>query len=319
MKRNPIETIQTLIATKNQTDYSIIRKMNITTDCIMANSTEDNISTGETVIEGNNVLVLNTTAKSIGAVRNIALDNATADCVLFADDNVVYTDDVKEKIIDAFNCFKSADVIIFSSEESDGQTTLISQRAEKRHFFNTLKYPTYIIAARRESLKRKKIHFSELFGEGCHYQIGNDTKFLADCFKKGLNVYSHCYKIASKYFEETENTLPNTEQNVDATSEVEAIDTVKEQVSKLFENPADNTQEQAEFQNGIYNKKFFFDKGALYSCIFGPFAFFAINHFAKKYCTECGEDENAIKAAMLKGAQDYLTKKDDNKFNKWGR
>ncbi len=280
MRKKEIETIQTLIATKDQSDYSVIRKMNITTDCIMANRTEDNISTGETVIDGNNVLVVNSTAKTIGAVRNIALRHATADCVLFADDNVVYTDDVKEKILDAFSAFKSADVIIFSSEENSAVSTLISQRAERRHIFNSLKYPTYIIAARRMSLVKRKIRFSELFGEGCHYEIGNDTKFLADCFKKGLNVYSHCYKIASKYFEETvEDTVPDN----------------------------------------IYSEKFFFDKGAIYSCIFGPFSYFAIVHFAKKYCEECNMSEAKIKSSMLNGAQDYRTKKNENRFNVRGR
>ena len=80
--------------------------------------------------------------------------------------------------------------------------------------------------------------------------------------------------------------MPDTDQNTDSMGEVEAIDTVKEQVSRLFENPAEINNEQMEFQNGIYSQKFFFDKGALYSCIFGPFAFFAINHFAKKYCKQ---------------------------------
>lgn len=280
MRKKEIETIQTLIATKNQDDYSIIRKMNISTDCIMANSTEDNISTGETVIDGNNVLVVNSTAKSIGAVRNIALKYATADCVLFADDNVVYTDDVKEKILDAFSAFKSADVIIFSSEENSDISTLISQRAERRHIFNSLKYPTYIIAARRMSLVKRKIRFSELFGEGCHYEIGNDTKFLADCFKKGLTVYSHCYKIASKYFEET--------------------------------------AENSSSDDGL-SDKFFFDKGAIYASIFGPFSYFAIMHFAKKYCEECNMSMEKIKSHMLNGAEDYRTKKNENRFNVRGR
>ncbi len=280
MKREEIKSIQTLIATKDQSDYSIIRKMNITTDCIMANRTDDNISTGDTVIDGNRVLVINSCEKSIGAIRNMALDAADADCVLFADDNVVYTDDVKDKILDAFKTFKSADVIIFSSEENWDVSKLISQRAEKKYIFNSLKYPTYIIAARRKSLVKRKVRFCELFGEGCHYEIGNDTKFLADCFKKGLNVYSHCYKIASKYEEEKYS---------------DGDEPLK------------------------YTEKFFFDKGALYECIFGPFSYFAIMHFSKKYFKECGMSEGKIKSNMLKGAQDYRLKKETNLFNRVGR
>lgn len=340
----PIETIQTLIATKDQNDYSVIRQMNITTDCIMVNQTDGNISTGDAVIDGKNVTVINSSTKSIGASRNLALDAASADCVLFADDNVVYYDDVAEKIHDAFNAFPKADVIIFSSEENDGESRTISQRAERKHIFNSLKYPTYIVAARRERLLKRGVRFSELFGDGCHYEIGNDTIFLADCFKKGLRVYSHCYKIAAKGgflnaddgndAQSADNTVPADAQNDTASedntdiqqknnenvSTGDTISDIKEEIQELFSDKSEQDGAQQDDNADLfYSDKFFFDKGALYRCVFGIGAYAAILHYAKKYSHESGVAESKIKRNMFKGSEDYFAKKRENKRNKSGR
>ena len=298
----PIETIQTLIATKDQNDYSVIRQMNITTDCIMVNQTDGNISTGDAVIDGKNVTVINSSTKSIGASRSLALDSTISDCVLFADDNVVYYDDVAEKIHDAFNAFPKADVIIFSSEENDGESRTISQRAERKHIFNSLKYPTYIVAARRERLLKRGVRFSELFGDGCHYEIGNDTIFLADCFKKGLRVYSHCYKIAAKggfaqndgdnepiadndgicnndgTEADAENPPLNENTQAAAESTGDTISDIKEEIQELFSDESTPGDTQNNNDDLLYSDKFFFDKGALYRCVFGIGAYAAILH-----------------------------------------
>ncbi len=201
-------SLQVLIAAMNQTDFSLVRSMNINADCVMANQT-NNASGGDFEIQNHNVVVINSTLVGIGANRNLALDNATADIVLFADDDMVYADNMVEGVTDAFAKNPKADVIIFGCTETDSSGEVVmeySHKNRRKFFANSLKFPAYVIAARRKKLKRKKVRFSCMFGPGSAYGFGEDTVFLADCFKKGLRVYSSDFNIGTstkelKWFE----------------------------------------------------------------------------------------------------------------------
>lgn len=192
-------TLQVLIAAMNENDFSLVRNMNIQCDCIMANQT-DNTSKGDFDINGHKVRVVNSSFVGLSANRNLALDNATADIVAFADDDMVYVDNMPQGVIEAFENNPKADVIIFSCTETDSNGETVKEYAMKngiRMVFNSLKFPTYVIAARRKRLKRKKIRFSQMFGAGSSYSFGEDTVFLADCFKKGLRVYGCDFNIGT--------------------------------------------------------------------------------------------------------------------------
>ena len=192
-------TLQVLIAAMNQTDFSLIHNMNINADAIMANQT-DNTSNGEFEIDNHKVVVINSALVGISANRNLALDNAKADIVLFADDDMVYADDMAHGVLSAFANNPKADVIIFSCTETNSEGEVMNEythKNQRRYLFNTLKYPSYMIAARRKRLMRKKIRFSHMFGLGSSYEVGGDTIFLAECFKKGLRVYSSKFNIGT--------------------------------------------------------------------------------------------------------------------------
>lgn len=192
-------TLQVLIAATNETDFSLVTNMNIKCDCIMANQT-DNTSKGDFAISGNNIKIINSTFVGISANRNLALDNADADIILFADDDLVYNDEMPEGIISAFESNPKADVILFSCTETDSEGNVIhtySPGKGRKYAFNSLKYPTYVIAAKTKSLKRKNIRFSTMFGPGSDYSFGEDTIFLADCFKAGLKVYGSDFNIGT--------------------------------------------------------------------------------------------------------------------------
>ena len=192
-------TFNVLIAAMGETDFSLVRKMNLNADCIMANQT-DNTSKGDVEINGYKVTVLNSTIKGLAANRNLALDNSKADIVLFADDDMVYRDDMPQGVVSAFAENPKADVIIFGCTETDAQGNILREYAstnKRKIGLSALKYPTYIIAARRKSLKRKKIRFSQMFGIGSAYSLGEGTVFLADCFKKFLRVYTSDFNIGT--------------------------------------------------------------------------------------------------------------------------
>lgn len=259
-------TLQVLIAAMNENDFSLIKKMNVNADCIMANQT-DNASAGTFEIDGHRVKVVNSTVTGLGANRNLALDNADADIVLFADDDLVYADNMAQGVLGAFETNPKADIIIFSCTETDSSGNIVKEysHANKRQFpINSLKYPTYVVAARRRSLKRKKIRFSQMFGAGSAYSFGEDTIFLADCFKRGLRVYASDFNIGT------------------------------------------STKDLHWFDG--YTDSFFFDKGALYRCIFGVAAPIYALHFARKYAKLSGVRRSRIMRFMEKGMHDYVRK-----------
>ena len=105
--------IQVLVAAMNQTDFSLIKKMNIKTDAIVGNQCDRNLIEKIDIGE-QSVLYLNFAERGVGLNRNNALMRADGDICLFADDDMIYTDDYVEIIERAYKEIPDADVIIFN-------------------------------------------------------------------------------------------------------------------------------------------------------------------------------------------------------------
>jgi glycosyltransferase involved in cell wall biosynthesis len=93
--------IQVLVAAMHQKDHSLLEKMHIKTDAIVANQCEHN-SIEDFEWNGNKIRYLNFAERGVGLNRNNALMRATGDICLFADDDMVYVDDYVEKVKSAF-------------------------------------------------------------------------------------------------------------------------------------------------------------------------------------------------------------------------
>ena len=187
-----METLQVLLATMNQSDLSIAEAMNLRCGAVIANQAgrEETCSQGA-------VKMITTATRGVGLNRNIALLAASADIVLFADDDVVYNDGMEEAVLAAFRENPKADVLIFGMDMvKDGKVTERRHLKKRRlHAFNAMRFGTYRIAARRSSLLRCNITFHQMFGGGCPFSAGEDSLFLKACFDRGLRVYAHDYVL----------------------------------------------------------------------------------------------------------------------------
>lgn len=190
--------LQVLLATRNQQDFSIAEQMNIACDAVIANQAgEDSVTECRSV--AGTWKMITTATRGVGLNRNIALLAATAEIVLFADDDVVYNDGMPDAVIAAFRENPRADVIVFGMDiVKDGVIT------ERRHLknqrlqvTNAMRFGTYTIAARRSSLLRQNITFHQMFGGGCSFSAGEDSLFLKACFDRKLRVYSHSYVLGT--------------------------------------------------------------------------------------------------------------------------
>lgn len=186
--------IQVLVATMNQTDHSLIEKMNINTSAIIGNQCNQN-HIDEFEWRGNKITYLNFNERGVGLNRNNALMRADADICIFADDDVVYVDEYEALINKAFDENPKADVIIFNLIEKE-PTRYINRQTKKVGRLNYLRYGTVRIAIKLNSVKEKGIYFNQCFGGGTEHCHGEDNIFLNSCIRSGLNVVAVPYYIA---------------------------------------------------------------------------------------------------------------------------
>lgn len=180
--------LQVLVATMNQVDHSLIERMGIRSDVIIANQCDRNLIEN---FEKNGHLVkyLNFAEKGVGLNRNNALMRASGDVCLFADDDLEYYPNYEDIILKSFEKHLDADLIAFNLAGSKVERHVI-KREYKVGFFNFLRFGTARIAIRLKSIREKGIYFNQCFGGGTEHCHGEDSVFIADCLKKGLKMYA---------------------------------------------------------------------------------------------------------------------------------
>jgi len=179
-------SIEVLVATMNQRDHSLVTKMNIQTDAIIANQSDTN-SYESYFYEGHNIKYITYQEIGVGLNRNNALMRATSDYCILADDDITFLDGYPEKVESMFKKYKDADILIFNIQNKDKYQI---KKAYKVRKINYMKFPTYRIAFRRKKLSYAGIFFNVNFGGGTDHSCGEDTIFLHDCLKLGLHIYA---------------------------------------------------------------------------------------------------------------------------------
>ncbi|GAA0434829.1 glycosyltransferase family A protein [Lentibacillus halophilus] len=183
--------LELLISTMHLNDYSILEKMNIQSKAIIINQCDEN-KHEEFYYNGNPIKFLSFAERGVGLSRNNALMRSTGDICLMADEDMIYVDNYKEKVINAFKRNPKADIIMFNVpiHKKDGHTIEKVEKDGRVRFYNVLKYGTVNIAFRRESVTKNNLFFSLLFGGGACYGSGEDSIFIVESIKKGLKIYS---------------------------------------------------------------------------------------------------------------------------------
>ena len=178
-----------LCVTMGQKDFSKIQQMNIHSNVVFANQA-DECSYNEVEFENHKAKMITTTTRGVGKNRNIALIHASADICLFADDDVVYNDDVEKVVTDEFTAHPDADIIIFHFDtDGTGRKQKKYPVTKKHGRFSPMPWGGVRIAVRLESIKKANVWFSTLFGGGCVFPSGEDSMWLLECKRKGLTFY----------------------------------------------------------------------------------------------------------------------------------
>ncbi len=190
--------LQVLVATMHQTDVSLAEKMNIRCPAVIANQADrEEIVNSET--QFGNIKMITTATRGVGLNRNIALMAADAELLLFADDDMVYCDEMPDAVACAFESLPKADVIVFGIDIVRDGVVAEKRRCKnaRLHVWNSMKYGTVRVAVRRRAILENSITFNQCFGGGCPFSAGEDSLFLKACFDAGLKVYSYDYVLGT--------------------------------------------------------------------------------------------------------------------------
>lgn len=186
--------LETLVATIDQKDHTLVEKMNIQTGAVIGNQCgQDSVETF--LYKGNPIVYHNTAQRGVGRNRNLLMDNMTGDICVMADDDMRFVDGYPQIAQEAFDACPRGDVLIFNLIEKTPRR-YVNRKITRVRWYSYAKYGAARLAFRRAPLQTAGIRFSLLFGGGAKYGSGEDTIFLRDCLKKGLRIYAVPYALA---------------------------------------------------------------------------------------------------------------------------
>ena len=184
--------LQILVSAVKKDTSFLPEKMNIQTDAVIVNQFPGEKGTSADICtdyKGCTLKVLERYEKGVGLSRNTALEASEAEIIQFGDDDIVYDDNYPQKVLEEFDRHKEADMLLFNVKAQEGRETSWNDDYSRINWKNYGRYPAYAIFARRKTLLDSGVRFSLLFGGGAPYMNGEDSLFLHDCLKAGLNIY----------------------------------------------------------------------------------------------------------------------------------
>lgn len=178
------EDLQVLVSTQNLKNNdeveNLLKKMHISTNYLIINQNMDN------AINMKNENVITRNEKGLTKSRNLAIKEANGDVILFADDDVIYNEDYKQIILNAYNKYKNADIICFYIESRNKKRKIKKMKTGKIGYLKSLRIVSVEMSCKRKSLLENNLSFDENFGIGTKNNRGEEQIFLYEALKKRI-------------------------------------------------------------------------------------------------------------------------------------
>lgn len=177
--------VEVLVSCMNQRDRELVAKSRITTDVLIINQASEE-KAEEYFENGRRVRMLTTRERGLSRSRNMALKYAQGDICVLCDDDEIFANNYKGKILKSFEKVRDADIIAFDVVNKE---TRLSRRVQKIGYLKSLRISSCQIAFRRESILKRGLSFDVYMGAGSGNGCGEENKFLIDALKNGLKIY----------------------------------------------------------------------------------------------------------------------------------
>lgn len=195
-------TFELLVSAVEKDIDNLIDEMHLMSDAVIVNQADRDEKT-ELIHKGHSVRVVYSKERGVGLSRNTAIDNSTADVVLFADEDIVYDEDYEAQVLAAFEKYPDASVITFNFNVDSRRRTYFNTDDHIVKWNNYGRYPAYAIAVRRKDILDNNIRYSILFGGGAKYSNGEDSLFLHDCLQAGLKIMAVTTVLGTEKYRES--------------------------------------------------------------------------------------------------------------------
>lgn len=197
---NKVQVLLSVMNIKSKKQYEeLLNENKIVGNVIAVNQIEDkqelfNIDQGHQKIYSYH-------EKGASKSRNRLLENATGDICIFADDDTIYVENYEKIIKEEYAKNPKADMIIFWAENANSKREKIKKIGNKKiNYLDIMKIRTYEISTKKETLEKLKnanIKFDINFGPTGVFSKGEETIFMSEILKSGINIYSTTKKIAT--------------------------------------------------------------------------------------------------------------------------
>ncbi|MFO7745075.1 MAG: glycosyltransferase family 2 protein [Psychroflexus sp.] len=188
MKTNP--TLEILISTMNRKDLSFLEKMFPVLDLeqyqlLIINQTkldEDLVSD----VEG--IRIINSREFGLSKSRNLAIENAKGDILVFADDDIEYLPGFDKTILKAYETYPKASLISFQFVNENNE--LAKYYPKKEGYIKSSKRPlsSVEITFKKKDIIDNGIRLNENFGLGSTFPCGEEQLFKRDFLQHNLKV-----------------------------------------------------------------------------------------------------------------------------------
>ena len=137
-------------------------------------------------LKRSDISVFRTDTRGAAINRNNAIDHCTADIILFADDDIIYTAEQLLKVIETFEQRPNLDLACFEGTHPSGPTYPTAECRLQEPLPRGFWISAYLIAYRRKNVGDLRCHPE--FGAGAKRFVGADDElFLLSAIRRGLN------------------------------------------------------------------------------------------------------------------------------------
>lgn len=207
--------VEVLISTMNRDNDSLYKTMNIKTDAVIINQCLKE-SYYEIKEDFGIIRIISNCDRGLSKSRNLALESSNADICIIADDDLVYKDNYKEMIIDAYKRYNDADLIAFDVPSSNVERPTSKLKEGRIGFLKSMKISSFQITFKKNSFVKCGISFNELFGAGSVFNCGEENILMKKALDKGLKIYyvnsdlADVHHVESTWYNGFDEKLMNT-------------------------------------------------------------------------------------------------------------
>ena len=188
-------TFEVAISTMNKTYdeiFEMLKSENIHCNCLVINQCDKN-DYYSTSIGNSCVRIICTDERGLARSRNMAIANCKSDILLIGDDDLIYYDGFDKTITETYEKNPNVDVALFNIDTYD---RIFSLKESKIPYPLISHFTSQQYSFRVSAIKQKNISFNPQFGAGSRIvQFGEENLFLADCYKKRLQIRYFPQKI----------------------------------------------------------------------------------------------------------------------------